>query len=139
MASKIVTFSSANSEWLPKRGDSDTYIFRYTIVDSEHKGGPEEKSYTQEQSVKVKISRTTQNAWGFINPNPNLDKVMFQYALDQVKRKVQDGTLNKDEEVVLFDDAPQKCPYDPAKIQFKFGISLEFQVIRPFGFKLPKC
>jgi len=137
MVSKIVTFSRADSEWLPHIGDSDTYIFRYTIVESEHKGKPEEKSYTQEQSVKVRISRTTQKTWGLMKPFPNLNKVMFQYALDLVARKVQDGTLKTDEEVVLCNDAPLKCPYDPEKIQFKFGIPLEFQVIRPLGFKLP--
>ena len=137
MASKIVTFSRADSEWLPHIGDSDTCIFRYTIVEGEAKGKPEDKSYTQEQSVKVKISRSTQNAWGLIKPDPNLDKVMFQYALDLVTRKIQDGNLKTDEEVVLFDEAPQKCPFDPEKIQFKFSVPLEFQVIRQLGFKLP--
>ncbi len=53
MVSKIVTFSRADSEWLLHIGDSGTYIFEYTVVESEHKGKPEEKSYTQEQSVKV--------------------------------------------------------------------------------------
>jgi len=129
MASKIVTFSRTDSEWLPHIGDYDTYIFRYTVVESELMGKPE--------SVKVKISRSTQTAWGFMRPDSNLDKVMFQFALDLVARKVQDSTLRTDEEVVLFNDAPQKCPYDPEKIQFKFGVPLEFQVVRPFGFKLP--
>jgi hypothetical protein len=40
-------------------------------------------------------------------------------------------------EVVLFNEAPHKCPYDPEKIQLKFGVPLEFQVIRPLGFNLP--
>ena len=137
MVSKIVTFSRADSEWLPHIGDRGTYIFKYTIVESEHKGKPEEKSYAQEQSVKVKISGTTQTTWGLMKPDPNLDKVMFQYALDLVACKVQDGTLKTDEEVVLFNVTSLKCPYDPVKIQFKFGIPLEFQVIRPLGFQLP--
>jgi hypothetical protein len=132
-----VTFSRTDSEWLPHIGDSDIYIFKYTIVEGEHKGKPEEKSYSQEQSVKVKISRSTQKSWGLMKPDPNLDKVIFQYALDLVARKVQDGTLKTDEDVVLFDDAPQKCPYNSEKIQFKFGVPLEIQVIRPLGFKLP--
>lgn len=137
MASKIVTFSRTDSEWLPHIGDYDTYIFRYTVVESELMGKPEKKSEIQEQSVKVKISRSTQTAWGVMRPDPNLDKVMFQFALDLVARKVQDSTLRTEEEVVLFNDAPQKCTYDPEKIQFKFGVPLEFQVVRPFGFKLP--
>jgi hypothetical protein len=67
-------------------------------------------------------------------PNPNLDKVMFQYAIDRVRRKVQDGTLMTDERIDLLDKAPPKCPYDPGRIQVKFDLALEFQVVRPFGF-----
>lgn len=136
MASKIVTFSHSGSEWLPHIGDFDTYIFRYTIIESDHLGKPDEETFIQEQYVKVKISRNTQIGWNLIKPDPNLDKVMFQYALDLVSRKVQDGTLKTEEEVVLFHDAPKKCPYEPGKIQLKFGVRLEFQVIRSLGFKL---
>jgi hypothetical protein len=51
MIAKTVTLSRADSEWLPRIGDGDAYVFRYAIVESEHLGKPEEKSHTQEQSV----------------------------------------------------------------------------------------
>jgi hypothetical protein len=85
----------------------------------------------------VKISRSTQKSWKLTKPDPNLDKVMFQYALDLIADKVQNGTLQADEEIILFNGAPAKCPYDPKKIQVKFDVPLEFQVNRPLGFKLP--
>lgn len=134
MFTKIVTFLRSDSEWLPHIGDYDTYNFRYTIIDGGQNERPEVKLNIQEQSVKVKISRSTQKQWGLIKPDPNLDKIMFQYAIDMVSQKIQNDTLRKDEEVVLYQNAPRECPYDPEMIQIKFDTALEFQVIRPFGF-----
>ncbi len=137
MALIIVTPSRAESEWLPHIGDYDTFVLRYSVVDSKHRGRPDEESFTQQQSVQVKVSRTTQRAWGLIKPDPDLDKVVFQFALDLIARRAQAGALAGDDSVELSNDAPAKCPYDPSKIQLMFDTPIEYEVSKPFGFKLP--
>jgi len=75
--------------------------------------------------------------WEFVEPGPNLGKVLHQFALDLIREKVRDGTLAKNEEITLKDNAPEKCPYVPEKIHIKFDEPIELQVNRPLGFKLP--
>jgi len=137
MTSKFITFLSSETKWLAKKGDSDTLIFKYVIADSNLKGDLDNNLHTQKQCVKIKISGTTMANWEFVEPGSNLGKVLHQFALDLIREKVRDGTLAKNEELILSNNAPEKCPYVPEKIHIKFDEPIELQVNRPLGFKLP--
>ena len=137
MATLIVTPLRSESEWLPHIGDYDSFVFKYSIIDAKHRGKPNEETFARQQSVKIKVSRTTQTAWKLAKPNLDLDKVVFQFALDIIARKAQAGTLAEEELIDLSNEAPAKCPYDPSKIHLAFDTPLELQISKPLGFRLP--
>lgn len=100
---------------LPKTIDAVEYQFPFTVVDSSLIGSPEEESETKQHSVTVGITGVLDACWRL--SQPDLVKVLFEYAKRHIAEKLKDGTLSDKEELWLLTSShPSKCPFDPSMI-----------------------
>jgi len=112
---------------LPITSTRFDYALKYSVVDTDFVGEPEELSHTKHGSIVVGISMPLATAWGL--DESSCEKVLFEYAKRHIKDKVFDNTLSEHEELQLTTStAPKKCPFDPKRIEISFERPFEFPV-----------
>jgi hypothetical protein len=122
---KRITFlSSEESLWVDLfGGDARQIAFKYSVVDLDAIGGPQEAAHTEEGEVVVGISRTLETLWG-LDPK-SVDTVLLAYAAQTVRDKLLDGTLRKREDIQLSTyNAPDRPPFDPAIVRLSFDVAM---------------
>lgn len=123
--SKAITIQFANDEWLPRTRDGIDYLLRYSFVDSEFVGKPDESFLTTQAHIVIGISGTLNSMWG-LSEN-NLRKVLFEYGKRHVETMISEGTLANQTELQLTTfSAPAQCPFDPDRIDLSFDSPLEY-------------
>lgn len=126
--SKSITVRFNNDEWLPVTRDGRDYLLHFSYVDSKLFDKPEEEFYSKNGRIVIGISGTLQAIWGY--QNANLRKVLFGYGKRHVENMISEGALVEQTEIQLTStNAPQKCPFDPVRINLSFN--------KPFEVKLP--
>lgn len=100
------------------------FYYEYDIVKDD--GSIESKS------IAVFVSTALKIVWQlpFENNLQDVEKILLQFAKNNIIEKLKEGTLNNQEEVILMTETqPKVCPYSPAKIiETKFA---EFEVELP--------
>ncbi len=127
---KLPTVESC--EWLPRLGDYDKLLVRFSISEAE------QKDVTKQHIVMVKLTRSLLTFWVKKNPElserSNIEKVLLQYATEKIRERVKSGGTILSEEELLLDTSAQFTPPNPATIQVSFGQPEEIAVERKFGF-----
>ena len=128
----MVTF--VEHEPLPKAGDYDEILFRFTVLDPTRAGSPEETTLTSHVTVSVTISRTLQATWSL--QSSDLLKVLFEYAKRHLIQTASKGVPLADMRVDLnTSTAPTSCPYDPSRIAMEWGGFFDVEIKRDLGFR----
>jgi hypothetical protein len=122
------TIKFTDGKWLPVRGTRFDYELRYSVVDTDFVGTPDEMSHTEYGSIVVGISMVLATAWG-LSDESSREKVLFEFAKQHIKEKVSNNTLNEREVLQLATStAPKECPFDPNRIKVSFYEPFEFPV-----------
>jgi len=125
---KTVTFTDGKWVFIPTRAMSYVYELKYSVVDTDFVGEPEELSRTEHGSIAIGISMPLATAWR-LSDESSREKVLFEYAKQHIKDQVFNNTLSEREELQLSGStAPQKCPFDPKRIEISFDKPFEFPV-----------
>jgi len=120
-------FALEEKNWWPKVEDDERFHFRFRKTPIEKLGRPDEESSSEYVDVNVRISgRLAYGYWKHLD-RESLFKVVYQFAIDEGIAKQRDRL-----DLTSF-TAPERCPYDPAKINFGLVFELE-QDARPIGF-----
>ncbi len=106
-----------SEEWVG--GDLREIVFKYSIVDVDLVGKPEEEAQTALGKVVVGISQTLETLWG---PQvKSVNGVLLGYARQLIEDKLYDGILTNYEEIQLSTyNAPDHPPFDPEMVQPSF-------------------
>jgi hypothetical protein len=118
---KTIKFEAYSS--LPRMRDASEYIFPYTVVDSSLVGTPEEKSRSEQFSIKVGGTYSLLSCWNL--KSLDLIKVLFEYGKRHIIQKLKDGTLSQNEELLLDTSAEIPCIFDPSRISNPAGTTIE--------------
>ncbi len=125
--SRSITVQFTNVRRLPTTRDGD-FLFRYSYVNSELVGEPDEASNTQEGEVLIGISRSLVTKWKIDN-DEDLTKVLFEHVKRHVRAKVDEDSLAGRTEIQLTTvNSPDKCPYDPKRVKPFLGIPFQFAI-----------
>ena len=120
-----ITVRFRNDEWLPVTRDGSDYLLRYSFVDSDLLGKPEEESQTQDGYIIVGISRTLTSIWGL--NRDDLRKVLFEYGKRHIGDMISEVAMGDRTELQLTTaNSPKKCPFDPKRIDIAFNKPLGF-------------
>jgi len=121
-----MTVNFNEDRWVPTRRNGQDYYLSYSCVDTELVGKPEEQAKTKHGDVTIGISRTLASMWGL--ENQNLQKVLFEYGKRHIETMVSQKALSEKSEIRLTStNTPQKCPFDPSRINVEFGVPFEFR------------
>jgi hypothetical protein len=95
------------------------------------------KDITTEHWIDVGISGTLYSFWGFRRfHDPRIPdaaiKTLFQFGKEEVKRKLEEGTLTDHQELRLYTSSqPSANPYDVARIESPVGSIMVVRVPKP--------
>ncbi len=115
------TIKLINAKEINEGRDAVQILIKYSVIDSNLIGKPEEKSSTKHYTIMVGISRTLLTMWSgrdekISNPR-NLEKVFFEYAKRHIKQKIEEQSILEHEELWLATNTqPNECPFDADKI-----------------------
>jgi hypothetical protein len=130
-------FAILSCEWLPKIGDSEKLLVRFSIVDEVEGSVPGHKD-VKPQAVIVKVSRSVQTAWQKRDSRflelANLEKVLLHFVASTIRERVWAGEkLSPDEELEITTYS-NFVPPDPDTIQMSLGQVEVIEVERKLGF-----
>lgn len=132
---KLLTILSC--EWLPKTGDSEKLLVRFSIVDEVEGSAPGHKDVKQ-QAVIVKVSRSVQTAWQKRDSRflelTNLEKVLLHFAASTIRERVRAGEKMSPDEELEITTYSNFVPPDPDSIQWPLGQVDVIDVKRKLGF-----
>lgn len=134
MNKKKVRFG--NPPLLPKTRSRIEYEFPFTVVDSSLAGKPEEESKEKQYIINISITEKLAAIWGFTQPGPNLEKVLYKHCEKDITKKLKGGILKEKEEIFLatfnysnkYHKNPNKCPFDPSEIPEPSQWSFDVQI-----------
>lgn len=102
--------------------DDITYKFLFSVLDASYVGTPREKSSCSYHTINESITFEVLVNWRFLDiatldmpeeKRSELLKVLFWYAKEHIKTKIQAGDLSKEETYTLTrDTAEDRCPFD---------------------------
>jgi len=109
MATKTIRL--LNPRWKPKLGDKDELLINFEVIGNENLGRADEVNYTFYGKIVVGISGTLRSMWYL--EGMDLEKVLVEFAKQQLHDKLIDGSLGEEEELQLSSfNAPQQCPFN---------------------------
>ncbi len=121
------TVKFTDGRWLPTTLDGSEYELKYSVVDTDLVGEPDEFSRTTHGSIVVFISGSRAATWRL--DRSSLEKVLFEYAKRYIRDKVVDNTLSEREELQLTTSTtPDECQFDPKRIEISLDEPFEFPV-----------
>jgi hypothetical protein len=117
--------------------DSRSFLFPFDVVAAEFVGTPAEEAQSTQHRLIVRIVNTRVHVWERqLTSEMELAKVLFEIGWQAVKKRVEDGTLEKDhEEMVTTATHLSKLPYDPSRIKEPNGACYYVLEKRRIGFK----
>ena len=122
---KSITIRFIDDEWLPVTRDGLDYILRYSFVDSEFVGKPDEAFLTTQAHIVIGISGTLNSIWGL--SKDDLRRVLFEYGKRHNERMISEGALVDQTELQLTTfGAPSQCPFDPERVNLSVNSHLEY-------------
>jgi hypothetical protein len=118
---------------IPKAGDYDEYQFRFSAIQTDLIGGPEEAARTRRILVTARMSRSLQAIWRL--EGAAVPKVLFECARRQLEERASvRGDLGDFEVDLNSYAAPRQCPYEPDRILMREGIAFQVLLNKPLGF-----
>lgn len=105
------TIRLLNPMWKSKLGDKDELLINFEVIENEKLGRADEANYTFVGKIVIGISGTLRSTWHL--DEMDLEKALVEFAKQQLRDKLIDGSLGKDEELQLSSyNAPQQCPFN---------------------------
>jgi len=107
---------------LPTEMDGIEIAYPYKIIETPKEKYKLENPKSSDYTIKVAISGSLAITWGFEIWKSNdyyydLIKLLLPYAIEEIKKKYKEGTLNKFEEIVLLTtNHPENRIYDIQKL-----------------------
>ncbi len=117
----------------PRYSSSDRpgaeYHFPYSVIDKKYIGKPEQESKTNNFYIKVGISDYVINNWG-LEHDKNLIKILFEFGRRHIENKIIKDSLEEREElIILTNNSPEKCPFNPNRIAEPENFTREIEII----------
>jgi hypothetical protein len=118
--------------------DSRSFLFPFSVVDSELIGKPEEAANTSEHRLVVKITMTRLAAWQKeFTAEGDLEKVFFEIGRQAVAERVKEETLEeKHVQIVTTDSHCSKLPFLVSRLIEPDGACYEVSVERKDRFQM---
>ncbi|CAG0992605.1 hypothetical protein ANAEL_02385 [Anaerolineales bacterium] len=115
---KILLRFGAHENVTKSGKDGTDILFKFTMVNTDLVGSPDETIKTTSKRMTVSISRTLRVTWGI--DADDLMLILFEIGRREIiERLRQKGQLSGDEFVIVQQE--NVCPFDPKRIQHPDG------------------
>ena len=132
MKKKRVLFGRT-SEISNRGDDSRSFLFPFSVVDSDLLGAPEEVKATTAHRLIVTVTGSRLAAWNL--SDEDLIRVLFEIGRRDVEDGVKQGASNRERRVsVNTATHSATCPFDPARIPKPEGHVMQVEEYRKIGF-----
>jgi hypothetical protein len=126
-----VTF--LGSEPLPKIGDYDEFLFRFSVVDFESINNNQENIESNLYSIQAKMSRSLQSIW--VVDLSSCEKILYEESKKTLFTHIKSG--NPGNKIFLdlnTSSASKTPPNDIKKIVMENGAEFKIETKKPLGF-----